>query len=135
MAVSRRAFLTGAAAGTVPLALPGVAGGKSALHQENVLELFSGLPGKVAVKVDAPAVRGGRELLSESNASERMFVGSAIKTFALCEALRQSHAPDVVTNLAERQLVLDESVWNSDSQSLTYATSSGRSRSARRWRR
>jgi beta-lactamase class A len=118
MAVSRRAFLGGAAAATVPLAVPGLAAGKSALRPEKVLELFSGLPGKVGVKIHSPAVPGGRELLIESNASERMFVGSAIKTFALCEALRQADSPDVVTKITTRQLVLDESVWNADSQSF-----------------
>jgi beta-lactamase class A len=32
---------------------------------------------------------GGPEFLAQFNAAERLFVGSATKTFVLCEALRQ----------------------------------------------
>ena len=37
----------------------------------------------------------------------RLFVGSAIKTFVLCEALRQADSPAVVETIASRQLALD----------------------------
>jgi beta-lactamase class A len=126
MTLSRRSFLTGAAAGTVPLALPPLATAKSALRTADVLKHFSELPGKVAVKIQAPAVRGGRGLLIESGATERMFVGSAIKTFALCEALRQADSPEVIAKITERQLALDESVWNADSQSFNPPNLSGK---------
>jgi beta-lactamase class A len=42
-------------------------------------------------------------------------VGSAIKTFVLCEALRQADSPDVVRTLTSTQLSLDASVWSADS--------------------
>ena len=90
-----------------------------------MLKLFSGLPGKVAVKIQAPPAHGRRGLLIESNATDRMFVGSAIKTFALCEAFRQADSPDVIAKITERQLVLDESVWNADSQSFNPPNLSG----------
>ncbi len=118
MALSRRAFLTSAAAGAVPLALPAVAGAQQNLSPETVLHLFSRLPGKVGIKIYAPPVRGGRGLLIQSNASQRMFVGSAIKTFALCEALRQADSPDVVAKITATQLALNANVWNVDSQSF-----------------
>jgi len=44
-----------------------------------------------------------------------MFVGSAIKTFVLCEALRQADSPKVVQTLIAQQLALDASVWSLDS--------------------
>jgi len=55
-----------------------------------------------------------------------MFVGSAIKTFALCEALRQADSPDVVARITNRQLALDASVWNVDSQTFNPPYLSGR---------
>jgi beta-lactamase class A len=118
MTVSRRALLSGAAAGAVPVVLPAVAAAKPSLRPERVLKLFSNLPGTVAVKIYAPAVPGKRGVLIESGASQRMFVGSAIKTFALCEALRRDDSPDVVTRITDRQLALNESVWNLDSASF-----------------
>ncbi|MGO9885421.1 MAG: serine hydrolase, partial [Solirubrobacteraceae bacterium] len=115
MELSRRTFLTGATAAAVPLAIPELAAAKQALAPTTILSLFSQLPGRVAVKILAPAVRGGRGLLIESRSSERLFVGSAIKTFVLCEALRQADTPDVVQRISDRQLALDASVWSSDS--------------------
>jgi beta-lactamase class A len=58
----------------------------------------------------------------DSNAAKQMFVGSAIKTFILCEALRQSDSPDVVQKINAQQLALDASVWSLDSASLTLPT-------------
>jgi beta-lactamase class A len=113
---SRREFLTGAAAaiGTTPLA-------RSAMEQKGgaspdaILALFKSLPGEVAIKIYAPAVNGKPEFLVESNVAKVMFVGSAIKTFILCEALRQADSPDVVRTLKAKQLSLDASVWSVDS--------------------
>lgn len=123
MGVSRRGFLRGAAAGAVPLALPTVAAAKTArrtaparLRPERVLGLFDGLPGMTSVKILAPATDDGRpRLLIERAPARRMFVGSAIKTFALCAALRDVDSPTVVNRVASRQLALDESVWSVDS--------------------
>jgi beta-lactamase class A len=140
MAVSRRTFITGAAAGAAPLVVPELVAAKAAkaakrpLGPEQVLGLFSGLPGKVAVKLYAPPVPGGRGLLIQSNASDRMFVGSAIKTFALCEALRQVDSPDIIDQIGDNPaqpdrveyLSLNESVWNVDSQSFNPPNLSGK---------
>jgi beta-lactamase class A len=102
MTLSRRAFLAGAAVGAVPLAVP--------VPAEEILRLFAGLPGDVAVKIVAPPSRSERGLLVESNSSTMLFVGSAFKTFVLCEALRQADTPDVVQTISQRQLALDASV-------------------------
>jgi beta-lactamase class A len=82
---------------------------------EAILSLFKSLPGDVTVKIYAPAVKGKPEFLVESNASKQMFVGSATKSFILCESLRQADSPDVVTTLKAKQLSLDASVWSLDS--------------------
>jgi beta-lactamase class A len=115
MTLSRRAFLAGAAVGAIPLAVPRLAGTEKPVAAEEILRLFAGLPGDVAVKIVAPPSRRTRGLLVESNASTMLSIGSAFKTFVLCEALRQADTPDVVQTLAQRQLALDASVWSIDS--------------------
>jgi beta-lactamase class A len=115
MTLSRRAFLAGAAVGAVPLAVPVPAGARKPVPAEEILRLFVGLPGDVAVKIVAPPRRSERGLLVESNASTRLFIGSAFKTFVLCEALRQADTPDVVQTISQRQLALDARVWSVDS--------------------
>jgi beta-lactamase class A len=116
MVNSRRGFLTGVAAaiGTAPLTRPAM-GQKSGVSSDAILALFKSLPGDVGIKIFAPAVNGKPEFLVESNASKTMFVGSAIKTFILCEALRQADSPGVVQTLKAKQLSLDASVWSVDS--------------------
>jgi beta-lactamase class A len=89
--------------------------GKEAASADAVLSLFKSLPGDVAVKIHAPAANGKPEFLVASNATKKMFVGSAIKTFILCEALRQADSPSVVQTLRTKQLMLDASVWSVDS--------------------
>jgi beta-lactamase class A len=69
----------------------------------------------VAIKIHAPATNSKPEFLVESNSSKQMFVGSAIKTFVLCEALRQADSPKVAQTLVTQQLALDASVWSLDS--------------------
>jgi beta-lactamase class A len=117
MTSSRRRFLTGAAAqiGTMPLVRPTMAEEKEVVSSDAILALFKSLPGDVAMKIFAPAANGKAEFLVESNASKTMFVGSAIKTFILCEALRQADSPNVVQTLKATQLSLDASVWSVDS--------------------
>jgi len=116
---SRRGFMTATAAatlGTLPLDLPALAREeRTGTSPEEILAMFKGLPGDVAIKIHAPAVNGKPEFLVESNASKTMFVGSAIKTFILCEALRQADSPTVVQTLKAKQLSLDASVWSVDS--------------------
>jgi beta-lactamase class A len=113
---SRRGFLAGAAAtiGTMPLARPPAAQ-KSEVSSEAILAIFKSLPGDVAIKIYAPAANGKPEFLVESNASKTMFVGSAIKTYILCETLRQADSPNVVQSLKATQMPLDASVWSVDS--------------------
>jgi beta-lactamase class A len=117
MVRSRRGFLAGAAAaiGTMPLTRSAVAEEKEGVTPEAVLSVFRSLPGDVAVKIYAPAANGKPEFLVEQNASKVMFVGSAIKTFILCETLRQVDSPNVVQMLKAKQLALDASVWSVDS--------------------
>jgi beta-lactamase class A len=91
---------------------------KSDVSSEAILALFKGLPGEVGIKIHAPAANGRPELLIEQNAAKRMFVGSAFKTFVLCETLRQVDGPDVGSRIAARQLDLDASVWSLDSATL-----------------
>jgi beta-lactamase class A len=98
----------------MPLAPPAMRQ-KSGVSSEAILALFKLLPGDVAIKIFAPAANGKPEFLVESNASKTMFVGSAIKTFILCEALRQADSPNVVQTLKATQLSLDASVWSVDS--------------------
>lgn len=90
-------------------------GGPSADH---ILSLFQNLPGVVALRIWAPAAQGKPEFVVASNASRRMFVGSAIKTFVLGEVLRQVDGPNVVQALTAAQLPLNESVWSVDSQTF-----------------
>src|SRR5690348_14251918 len=112
MPLSRRTLLTGAAAAGIPFAATQAARGQTrTLTPETVLRLFRDLPGEVAVKIYGPAAQGRPGFLAANrNASKRLFVGSAIKTFALCEALRQADSPDVVTTITGRQLSLNASV-------------------------
>ena len=92
---TRRRFLLGTAAtlGTMPLAVSAMPTAKEDASPQAILALFKGLPGDVAIKIHAPASNGKPEYLVESNSSKMMFVGSAIKTFVLCEALRQADRP------------------------------------------
>lgn len=85
---------------------------------EQLLSLFDPLPGDKAVKIFAPATDGKPDFLAKSNASAKLFIGSAFKTFVLCEALRQVDSPTVVQQIAQRQLALDASVWFLDSQTF-----------------
>jgi beta-lactamase class A len=102
--------------GALPMELPALGREeKAGTSPEEILALFKGLPGDVAIKIHAPATNGKPEFLVESNASKTMFVGSAIKTFILCEALRQADSPTVARTLKAKQLVLDASVWSADS--------------------
>jgi beta-lactamase class A len=113
---SRREFLTAAAATIGTMNLTGtLSAAETDSSSEVILSLFKGLPGEVAVKIHAPAVNGKPEFLVELNSAKTMFVGSAIKTFILCEALRQADAPDVLQRLKAQQLSLDASVWSLDS--------------------
>ncbi len=128
MSQSRRTFMaaTGAAAfGAVPLAMATPASAATSAStgakfnapalRRRVLQLFQGLPGTVSIKFHAPAANGDGGFDASSNSAQRVFVASAIKTFVLCETLRQVDGPDVVKTLTNRVLDLNASVWNVDS--------------------
>jgi beta-lactamase class A len=117
---SRRKFLAGAAGtaaaiGIAPLSQTALAQQKEALSPQAILDLFKSMPGDVGFKIHAPATNSKPEFLVASNSTKQMFVGSAIKTFILCETLRQADTPKVVQTLKTQQLSLDASVWSLDS--------------------
>jgi beta-lactamase class A len=117
MSQTRRVFLGEAAAaiGAASMALPAVGQAKPVASAETILGLFKALPGDLAIKIYAPASGGKAELLVESNPARAMFVGSAVKSFILCEALRQVDSAGVVQTLKAQSLALDASVWSFDS--------------------
>ena len=122
LTTTRRAVLAGTAAATFA-AIPFMrttraSAATQTLTPETIRGLFADLPGDLAGKIVAPAAAGRPGLAVEFNASARLFVGSAIKTFVLCEALRQADSPAVVETIASRQLALDESVWSPDAPSF-----------------
>ncbi len=94
--------------------------------QDEIASLFTRLPGKKAVKFYAPATYNGREFRFDMNSPDRLFVGSAIKAFILCERLRQLDSPDVVQKLMQKQLDLNASVWSADSQIFNPPNLSGK---------
>jgi beta-lactamase class A len=118
---SRRSILKGLAgtAAIAPLATAWATAQTSASDPKTlaprILALFDALPGDKAVSILAPATSGRPELSVTMNAGQQLFVGSAIKTFILAEALRQADSPGVVATLTAKQLTLDASVWNLDS--------------------
>ena len=128
MVSSRRGFLATAAmaAGAVSLELQARAAGKPAPSSGEILSLFKELQGEVGLKIHAPAADGRPEVLVSSNSDKQLFVGSAIKTFILCESLRQADSPQVVQTLKETTLALDASVWSLDSATFNPPNLSGK---------
>lgn len=121
MSSTRRSFLQAVASGVVstPLALKSARGSQSERpSHERLLSQFLALPGEKAVKIFAPAVPGAEELLLQYNSAQLLFIGSAVKTFLLGEALKQADSADVVDSLSTVQLTLDDSVWSVDSPVL-----------------
>jgi beta-lactamase class A len=133
MIQNRREFLAGAgmamATGTNARAFASNgAGAQKAAAPEEIVGLFHSLPGDVAIKIRAPAANGKPEYLVESEPAKKMFVGSAIKTFVLCETLRQADSPTVVQTLQNVQLDLNASVWSPDSATFNPPSLIGRYR-------
>ena len=118
MLPTRRTFLqTATAASCAALSLstqPAKAekGEREGIDRDEILRLFERLPGDTSVQIYAPGREGRRDLLIERHAKKRMFVASAIKTFVLCERLRQVDSPDVVEKLESHFLELNDSVWS-----------------------
>lgn len=118
MAYSRRGFLktaAGTAAGTATLTALS-ASKASAWEQkitpEKIVDLFDDLPGDKAFKIFAPGEDGKHNFVAEMNSHKRLFVASAIKTYVLCEAMRQADSPDIVDTLEQKQIALDSTVWS-----------------------
>jgi beta-lactamase class A len=112
---SRRYFMGATAALSVASITSLAHAAGSTIDAGEIVSLFQSLPGDKAIRIWAPATDGKAPLDIAVNASSRMFVGSAIKTFILAEALRQADAPGVVKTLQTTQLRLDASVWSADS--------------------
>lgn len=131
MSQSRRAFFkrtitTGSIAPF--LAVPGAAKKQTGDYDglaAQVLEVFAPFPGNKAVKIWAPATDREPEFLAKHNSAQKLFVGSAIKTFVLCEALRQVDSPDVVKQIVQNQLTVDPGVWSLDSATFNPPNLSG----------
>ena len=113
----RRDFLKAIAASAIvaPARAEAAVNTSRSFDSASLLAPFHAVPGDTAVKIFAPAVDGKPELSIELNPARKMFVGSAIKTFVLAEALRQADSPQVISALTAKQLYLDSSVWNLDS--------------------
>jgi beta-lactamase class A len=106
---------TALGAGGLAAASPAMASEHPSLGKRDVLAHFHGLPGDLGLRIMAPPADGDRGLDIAHRSATRMFVGSAFKTFVLCETLRALDAPDVVAQLAGRSLDLNASVWSADS--------------------
>lgn len=117
MVPSRREFLKAASAATL-VALPLIPSACAEGMEENIASLFAGLPGDHAFEILAPSINGAPGFAASSNADKRLFVASAIKTFALCQALRQAEeeetedSPDIAQILEQKEITLDDSVWS-----------------------
>lgn len=80
--------------------------------EEEILDLFSDLPDRKALKIWAPATEDGPEFRVQLHAMRRMFVASTNKAIILCERLSQLDSPTVERRIAEHEIALDQSVWS-----------------------
>jgi beta-lactamase class A len=116
MTHSRREFIKTAAATatltTLPVAEALAVTPRQAITPEQIVALFDHLPGDKAFKILAPAANGNPKFQAQLNSDEMLFVASTVKTFVLCEALRQIDSPDIVERLSKKELELDSSVWS-----------------------
>jgi beta-lactamase class A len=135
MTPTRREFLRNAAAtatfASVPVAAKAAQSAAKApspsveLSPQQIQLALNSLPGDKAFKIFAPPAAGGPELLLEYQSSKQLFVASAIKTFALCEALRQADSPDIGHVLETTELALNDTVWSLGSPSFNSPDLSG----------
>lgn len=100
--MDRRAFGARTAAALAGIAAAGPAWARSpARSLDTPLRIFKSFPGSTSFRIDVD----GRELISDS-ASRQLFVASAIKTFILCQYLRDVDAGGRL----EEQLPVNDSV-------------------------
>jgi beta-lactamase class A len=111
---SRRNFLkTAAATGTLAaVAAPPKSAGAGSLKPAQIVALFANLTGDTAFKILAPSAKGKPPFLAQLNSSRMLFVASAIKTFVLCEALRQADSATVDDDLEHVPITLDSTIWS-----------------------
>jgi beta-lactamase class A len=114
--VSRREFLKTAASASTFAAAPAAAAATVMQEQtvtpDQIVKLFEHLPGDKAFKILAPGTRGRPKFEAQLDPDRMLFVASAIKTFVLCEALRQIDSPDIVDKLEKKELGLDSNIWS-----------------------
>jgi len=116
----RRDFLRTAAATAISASLPVQATDTAARYvpvsKYDIAKLFNDLPGDLGFKIYAPSQRGRPGFSVQMNADRVLFAASSIKTFALCEALRQAELlPDslgIGHALETKELQLDANVWS-----------------------
>lgn len=121
----RRSFL-GAAAGLAFAGTPlssaeeAVVDAAGARHYpdlaDEILDLFSALPDRKALKIWVPAVRHRPAFLVQLNSSQRMFAASTNKAFILCARLQQLDSPSIQQRIAECDIDLDENIWSPGSE-------------------
>ena len=111
---SRREFLKTAAVTATFASLPAQAAGAATHFGANhgIAKLFDDLPGDLGFKIHATSRKGKPGFTVQANADKVLFAASAIKTFALCEALRQADSPDIDNALETKELPLDARVWS-----------------------
>jgi len=130
MIPSRRRFLGSATAAAVLAGAPAMASASTPWtvlpDAAELLAPFRGLPGDLGLKVLVSRPGDEGFFVAGIDPSRRLFAASAIKTFALCEVLRQHDARDVVERLEACQLVLDESIWSPGSPSFNPPDLTGR---------
>jgi beta-lactamase class A len=117
MGRSRREFLKTAAVAATTFAsvTPAVAASSVVapdVTADQIIALFDNLPGDVALKILAPSPESGHDFVAELNSGQRLFAASAIKTYVLCEALRQADSSDIDATLEQRDVVLDSTIWS-----------------------
>ena len=111
---SRRKFLTTAAASGALAAVPAMPAEAKHLAPGQITARFKKLPGDVAFKILVPDVKGKKDFVAQQNSNRRLFAASAIKTFVLCEALRQAEADprDLIEVLEDKEIALDSTIWS-----------------------
>jgi beta-lactamase class A len=121
MTYSRRAFFKTAAGTVAAASAPHLTSASTTAGQpvtpDQIIDLFEPLPGDKGIKILAPAANLQPKFVAELNSGRRLFVASADKTFALCEALRQAELrqedpPDIVRTLETTKLPLDATIWS-----------------------
>ena len=109
---SRRKFLKSAAASGTLVAVPAMPVAAKHVEPEDITARFNQLPGDIAFKILAPDAKGKKAFVAQLNSTRQLFVASAIKTFVLCEALRQVDSENVVETLEQREVALDSTIWS-----------------------